>query len=89
MIPTSFEESNHVLDKPNGIDYVDCQALSVWVGNYSDGNPVVISCWKLTQEEQEEFNRTGRIWLHLWGQTMPPAFLGTKYPFEAVRNERS
>jgi hypothetical protein len=84
MIPTSFEESNHVLDKPPGMTYNECQALSVWRG-FDEGNqPVVISCWKVTQEELEEIQQTGRVWLRISGQTMPPTLLQGTNPFRPV-----
>lgn len=78
-VPTSFDESNHVLDPPPGVQVEACAPLSVFV----DGKHV-ISCWKLTQAELDEVNRTGRIWLWLWGKTMPPAYVSPDYPFKQV-----
>lgn len=87
MIPTSFDESNHVLDKPQDMDRADCDALSVWVGSTPQGFPVVISCWKLTKEDLEEIQRTGRVWLWVYGVTMPPVALGTAKPFQDTPNQ--
>lgn len=87
MIPTSFDESNHVLDKPQDMDRADCDALSVWVGPTPQGFPVVISCWKLTKEELEEIQRTGRVWLWVFGVTMPPVALETAKPFQYPPNQ--
>jgi len=81
MIPTSFTESNCVLDKPDGTTYDECQVLSVWRGTSIDGVPLVISCWKLTKEELAEINETGRVWLTILGETMPPAAVEVKSPF--------
>jgi hypothetical protein len=47
----------------------------------SDEMPVVISCWKVTQEELEEIQRTGRVWLMVYGVTMPPVVLCGVRPF--------
>jgi hypothetical protein len=70
MIPASFDESNHVLGTPPSMTDEQCDPLSVFVdGNY------VVSCWKLTADELEEFKRTGRIWLMVVGPTMPPVIL--------------
>lgn len=76
MIPTSFNESNHVLGRPPGMTHDQCEPLAVFV----DGQHVV-SCWKLTAEEAAEFARTGRIWLMVWGVTMPPVAVLATSPF--------
>lgn len=81
MTPTSFTESNHVLDKPPGWDYDQCEALSVCVTKQPDGMPVVISCWKVTAEELAEINRTGRVWLVVPGRSMPPVSVQGSTPF--------
>lgn len=78
MIPASFEESETYLGAPPGMES-DCDPLSIARRVTEDGHPVVISCWKPTREELEEIQRTGRVWLMVWGQTMPPvALVGTK-----------
>lgn len=84
MIAASFPESNHVLDKPPEMDRETCTALSVFVGQTPAPGacPVVISCWKLTKEELEQINKTGRVWLWVFGCGMPPVALETKNPFE-------
>lgn len=33
------------------------------------------SCWRLTQEELEEVNRTGVVWLRIMGHAMPPVYV--------------
>lgn len=71
MVPTAFDEANVVLDKPAGVDRDDCEALGVLRARDARGWPVVISCWKMTREELDEVNRTGRIWLVIAGETMP------------------
>lgn len=79
--PTSFDESNAVLSRPVGTTDDECGPLSICRTNLKDGNPVVISCWKFTKEEIEEIVKTGRVWLMLWGVTMPPAFISGQKPF--------
>lgn len=88
MIATSFPESNNALSRPPGMTDEECEALSVYRGLAPDGHSVVISCFKATREEREEFLRTGRIWLWVWGQTMPPVALGTQNPFEAPKERQ-
>ena len=81
MIPTSFDESDAFLGPPPGVSDEDCESLSIKRAVTPQGQPVVISCWKMTREELEEVNRTGRVWLLIWGQTMPPAALAGIKPF--------
>lgn len=82
MVPASFDEANTVLNPPPSMSPDECEPLNVWRGPTQDG-PVVISCWKLTEEELEEVQRTGRIWLWVFGETMPPCVLIGKHPFNS------
>ena len=82
MVPTSFDQSNLVLNPPPGVSPEQCAPLSVWRGPLNTGEGVVISCWKLTLDEVDELLRTGRIWLICWGETMPPVALSAKSPFK-------
>jgi len=82
MEPASFDQADTVLDKPQGFSHDQCGALSVFRGRRSDGLPVVISCWKPTREELAEIQRTGRVWLMVIGETMPPCYLDGHNPFE-------
>lgn len=81
MFPTAFDEENQVLHPPSGVSPEEVSMLSVHIGTDQDGNHLVISCWKPTKEELEEINRTGRVWLLLWGLTMQPAALSGINPF--------
>lgn len=83
MFPSSFDESNHVLGRPEGLSDEDCGPLSVFVGNQADGLPVVVSCWKPTEAELEEIIRTKRVWLGIIGHTMPPAWVSGVKPFDS------
>lgn len=78
MVPTSFAESNGTLDPPRGMEDC-CDPLAVAYGKLNE-MPVVVSCWKLTKEELEEINRTGRVWLVVVGETQPPVALQVKKP---------
>lgn len=76
MVPTAFDEKTTVLDAPDGVP------LSITRGVIND-TPVMVSCWKMTQEELEEFQRTGRIWLIVRGQIHPQVLLTAQKPFLA------
>ena len=82
--PTAFDGDNCTLDKPQDMSSDECVSLSVLKWKTSSGEPLVTSCWKLTQEELNEINRTGRIWLTIYGVTMPPACVDGVQPFERV-----
>ena len=73
--PSSFDESNHVLGRPEDMTDEQCGPLSVQIAQYSNGMLVIISCWKLTAEELIEVNKTGRIWLTVVGNRMPPVMV--------------
>lgn len=81
MVPASFEESNCVLGRPAELNDDECTCLSVLMTETVSGTPVVISCHKLTTGELEEIQRTGRVWLTVIGQGMPPVVLNGIKPF--------
>ena len=84
MIPTAFDEDNTVLDRPPGMAEEDCLPLSVHIGQDVNQNPVVISCWKVTDAELAEIIRTRRVWVIVAGhQMLPIAPVGIS-PFHAV-----
>ena len=79
--PSSFPESNGVLDKPSGVPSDDCSPLAVAIVSIQK-SPVTISCWKLTQVELDEIVRTGRIWLGVLGTSnIPPMWVTGHNPF--------
>jgi hypothetical protein len=78
-VACGFSEANFVLSAPPGMEE-DCDALQV-LRMEIEGRPVVVSAWKVTADELAEINRTGRIWLILFGQTMPPACVCGEKPF--------
>jgi hypothetical protein len=85
MIPSSFDEVNLVLDAPPTLP--DLEPLNVFVGLISPTQPVIISCWKMTKEEIEEFTRTGRVWLVVQGMGMPPVLLSGIKPSMRMADE--
>ncbi len=80
MISASFDESTGYLGRPSDMTEEQCDPLSVAHASM-DGTPVVVSCWKMTKDEIDEFHRTGRVWLIVAGQTMPPVSLTAINPF--------
>lgn len=82
MIATAFDEENLLLERPTSMNEDECTTLPVWYGVATNGAPTIVSCWKLTKEELEEINRTGRVWLMVLSNGMPPVALSGLYPFE-------
>lgn len=80
MIPASFPEENRVLNKPAGMSDDECAPLSVCC-TYQGDMPVVVSCWKLTQEDLDHILKHKRVWLTVYGPSMPPVYLSGKRPF--------
>ena len=74
MLPCNFDESTGHLDAPPGSTNV-----SPLFVHRSGG--VVVSCWKPTKDELAEISRTGRVWLTVCGDTMPPVHIQGSHPF--------
>lgn len=87
MEPTAFDEENGYLNPPPGVSSAECTPLSVWRGSLPNGLPVVVSCWKPSRKELEEINRTGRVWLMVWGDVMMPVALDGFNPFVERKHE--
>jgi hypothetical protein len=64
-----FPESNIVLMPPADAEPGSCLPLPAH--RSPDGR--FLSCWKLTDEELAEVQRTGMIWLAAWG--VPPVYV--------------
>jgi hypothetical protein len=84
MEPCSFEGENTILARPEDMTAEQCDPLSVLRTKDTQGLPLVISCWKPTREEMREIQRTGRVWLSVVGETMPPAVLLGRRPFDLL-----
>lgn len=87
MVPASFDESNDLLDKPPSMTRDECEPVSILRATTPKGHPVLISCWKLTRQELDEINKTGRLWLTIYGDTMPPVALDVKKWFKTESND--
>lgn len=82
MVPSSFPESNDVAYK-NIESEEDIQALSVLRAFSKNGDLVTISCWKVTEQELEEINRTKRVWVIILGKKVPPITIEGQRPIIA------
>lgn len=90
MTPCSFDESNEVLGRPEGMEADECDPLCVWRGPFLVGEragPAVASCWKLNEVELVEVFRTKRVWLVVLGETMQPCFVLGEKPYLPKQEE--
>lgn len=79
MESANFPQSNAHLNSPPGLVDV-CDPVFI---HRDVTHPIstVISCWKPTQAEIDEIQRTGRVWLRVAGVTMPPVEISGHSPF--------
>ena len=85
MIATSFDESNSVMDTPEGVSPDEIIPLSVCFAFEKNwGTPVIISCWKLTDDELKEIVKNKRIWITIMGQGMQPIYPSGITPFKEL-----
>jgi hypothetical protein len=77
MKPTTFKESNKVLQKPDSMTDEECSPLEV----FNDGQQS-ISCWQCQSfKERFKFLITGKMWLAVYsGRTQPPVYLTVDKP---------
>lgn len=80
MSPIKFEECNFTFLKPEDMTDEECGSLEVCRCTDHHGFPVIISCWNLTQEEIDEVQQTGKIWLTVTGESMNPVNLQVERP---------
>lgn len=83
--PTNFDGSNAKYGPPEGMDEDQVRTLFAWRGELAtsaaDETPVVVTCWKLTNREMKQLEKSrGKLWLTVIGRGMPPVFLSTEDP---------
>jgi hypothetical protein len=65
--PVDFEGANFVYRAPDRVPQNECSDLSCFVNEVQ-----TISCWRLTKAELAEVQRTGVVWLSVWGHPIAP-----------------
>lgn len=86
-VPTSFDESNAVLGRPEDMTDEECAPLCVFKTKTTEGRPIIVSCWKFTADELIEIYATGRVWVGIMGTTMPPIYVTGEKPGYMGREE--
>lgn len=80
MTPKDFAQSNAKLDSRVPVAGAGMEPLPTYRGT-TNGADLLISCWQPTPEELNEINRTGQIWLLVFGQEHPIVHLAGESPF--------
>lgn len=83
-----FPQANVVLRAPTPEDAAaeTVYDLHVHLWRDLDGQPHVISKWKLTPDELHQVVCSGgELWFHCWGSTHPPISIQATDPFERPR----
>jgi len=83
VIPVDFEGSNCTFGPPEGMSEEECRTLNAFKGQDAHGRDVVIECWQLSDEEVIKLLETGRVWVIIASEHVPPLALTTEAP--AVR----
>lgn len=71
MLPEKFEDANGVCKKQGCGDLPVLSTKDNWK----------VSCWKMSKEEKELFEKTGVIWLSVYGG-QPPVMLSVEKPYK-------
>lgn len=81
MTPVDFPEANLSLGPPDGMTEAECQTIK-GLRCLRDGMPLVITCWEPTEDEWAAMRAGGKVWLTVYGLSMPPVILSGLNPFE-------
>lgn len=86
MKPIKFKESNTILKPQPGTEELVGE-LHTYRGVSTDNHTLCISCWTMSEEEWEEFNRQKKLWLIVMGITHPPITLTPSSPFTYTKDK--
>lgn len=82
MKPIPFPQQNMEYNKPTLMTDAQCNTLPAFKGEDSEGFPVVISCWELSEEDITQLVKTKTVYLTVVSRGMPPISLQVETPFE-------
>jgi hypothetical protein len=78
-----FNGANDVMGRPAGSTAEECEDGIVHRGiDAETGWPVFTLCFKMSDEELEEFKKSGKLFVQLYGEGMPPVGMSTWNPVE-------
>lgn len=81
MQGVDFPQANFTFGKPSSATDEQCGSLRVYKGvDRSLDWPVVVSCWQLSPEELEQVQQTGKIYIRMYTEIIPPIGVDTVNP---------
>lgn len=83
MKPIEFEEQNFEFKKPKSMTDKECGSLPCFIDK-NEKHPQVISCWKLSEEELKEIQKTGIVWMSVFAFPVPPVWIGAEKPLQEI-----
>jgi len=84
MIPSNFDQANSQLLPPEGMSEDEVGTLCAYRGVYEETDePFVVTCFKPTREELDEIEKTGRVWVIMLGESIPPISISSENPWES------
>ncbi len=83
MEPIKFKEQNTVFNKPSSMTDEECGSLPCFVDR-NERYPQIISCWKLSEEEMIEIQKTGIVWVSVYANGLPPMAIMTEKPLREI-----
>lgn len=85
--PCSFDEANIVLDvfdsedEPFELEPINANLTYVGIENRDNSvRCLYATCWKITKDEFELLEKTGRIWVVVYGNVPPPMGVSIEKP---------
>lgn len=83
MKPVDFPESNITFGPPSGYDISQIQRIKGFASIIDKGNlegdPVIITCWELTDEELSEVLLNKKIYICFLSSGLPPHCLAPTF----------
>lgn len=80
MEPSNFDGSNAIYGPPRGMSESEVRSIFAYHGPVYDwpGTNNTVVCWKPRQDEIDEIQRTGQVWIVMMGGLAPHFVTGHK-----------
>jgi len=77
--PSSFDGATAVFGPPTGMTEDEVFSLCAARLKWGDDR-AILTCWKPTRDQLDAISQSGRVWLTVMGQSMPPVALTSENP---------
>lgn len=82
MTPQNFPQANKRFTAPKDLEESQCFTIDAFAGTVErgsvEGSPIVVTCWKPTDDEMAKLVAGGSIFLSVLGG-LPPHYLSTSF----------